>query len=234
MGTEAESARMGIREDSALDFRALKTKVARRLALGLSSRVDRLGLKRDLTIAIEKPQAKIPVTVRPARRADLDRLLADGDAADAQERQELNARRSFAEKVGGGAYVAIDERNGAPCYVQWLLGPQNNQVIGEIGGFPLLSQGEALLEDAYTPPSHRGLGIMSAAMALIAERGSDIGARHVITFVGVENIASLKGCKKAGFYPYLEHTQRNWLFGSISSDRFDELPAGDPRRDWAF
>jgi RimJ/RimL family protein N-acetyltransferase len=234
MGTEAETTRMGIREETALDFAALKTKIARRLALGISSQVDRLGLKRDLAVAIERPQAKIPVSVRPARRADLERLLSGEGVSDAMERQELNARRSFADKVAGGAYVAIDERNGAPCYVQWLLGPQKNEVIGEIGGFPLLAEGEALLEDAYTPPSHRGLGIMSAAMALIAERGADIGARHVITFVGVENIASLKGCKKAGFHPYLVHTQRNWLFGTIRTDRFEDLPAGDPRREWAF
>ncbi len=234
MGTETEFVRMGIQTNAALDVATLRTKVARRLALGLRSRVDRYGLKRDLSVAIENPRAKIPVSVRAARDADLDRLLTPAGDADQHERQELNARRSFAQKVGGGAFVAIDERNGAPCYVQWLLGPQQNAVIGEIGGFPLLAQGEALLEDAYTPPSHRGLGIMSAAMALIAEQGAALGADKVITFVGVENIASLKGCKRAGFYPYLEHVQRNWLFGTFSTDRFDELPHGDPRRDWAF
>jgi RimJ/RimL family protein N-acetyltransferase len=233
MGIEAETTRMGIRE-AAMDFASFKAKVARRLALGISSRVNRYGLKRDLSVAIETPQARIPISVRPARRADLDRLLSGAGVTEPQEMVELNARRAFAEKVAGGAYVAIDERNGTPCYVQWLLGPQKNAVIGELGGFPLLAEGEALLEDAYTPPSHRGLGIMSAAMALIAERGVEVGARHVITFVGKENIASLKGCKRAGFQPYLEHTQRNWLFGTISTDRFEDLPHGDPRREWAF
>jgi RimJ/RimL family protein N-acetyltransferase len=234
MGTEIDTTRMGIRGDTAIDFATLKTKAARRLALGLRSQVDRYGLRRDLAVTVENPTARIPISVRPARRVDLDSILSGEGVTEAQEKQELNARRSFAEKVGGGAYVAIDERNGTPCYVQWLLGPQKNRVIGEIGGFPMLAEGEALLEDAYTPPSHRGLGIMSAAMALIAERGTDLGARQVLTFVGMDNIASLKGCKKAGFFPYLVHTQRNWLFGTFSTDTFEDLPAGDPRREWAF
>jgi RimJ/RimL family protein N-acetyltransferase len=45
------------------------------------------------------------------------------------------------------------------------------------------------------------LGIMSAAMALIAERATEVGARHVLTFVDQHNIASLKGCQRAGFHP---------------------------------
>jgi hypothetical protein len=152
MGTEIDTTRMGIRGDTAIDFATLKTKAARRLALGLRSQVDRYGLRRDLGQSIENPTARIPISVRPARRVDLDSILSGEGVTEAQEKQELNARRSFAEKVGGGAYVAIDERNGTPCYVQWLLGPQKNRVIGEIGGFPLLAEGEALLEDAYTPP----------------------------------------------------------------------------------
>lgn len=234
MGIEAEFTRMGIRGETAFDFATLKAKAARRLGLGLRSKAERFGLKRDLDVSIEAPQAKIPLSVRPARKADLDRLLSGTGVTTVAEMQELNARRSFAEKVDGGAYVAIDERNGAPCYVQWLLGPEKNAVIGEMGGFPMLAEGEALLEDAYTPPSHRGLGIMSAAMALIAEQGTALGARHVVTFVGVDNIASLKGCKRAGFHPYLMHTQRNWLFGTLSTDRFEALPQDDPRRIWAF
>ncbi len=49
-----------------------------------------------------------------------------------------------------------------------------------------LPPNEALLEGAYTPASHRGLGIMPAAMALIAEKAETIGARYVITFVAPE------------------------------------------------
>jgi hypothetical protein len=71
------------------------------------------------------------------------------------------------------------------------------------GTFPILAPDEALIEGAFTPESHRGLGIMPRAMALIAERATDFGARYVLTFVGEDNIPSLKGCKRAGFAPYM-------------------------------
>ena len=65
-----------------------------------------------------------------------------------------------------------------------------NPLIRTLSGFPNLEPDEALLENAFTPVAYRGHGIMSAAMALIAERAADIGARNVLTFVGTDNIAS--------------------------------------------
>ena len=56
---------------------------------------------------------------------------------------------------------------------------------------------------------------MSAAMSLIAEQGRSVGARYVITFVGVDNTASLKGCYRAGFGIYLER-QLRWRMGKSS------------------
>ena len=106
--------------------------------------------------------------------------------------------------------------------------------IEKIGGFPPLADGEALLENAYTPPAYRGLGVMAAAMAQIAERARDFGARKVLTFVATDNIASLKGCQRAGFYPHLLHRRTRFGFGLITRDRFETLPEGDPRRSVKF
>ena len=48
---------------------------------------------------------------------------------------------------------------------------------------------------------------MSAAMSRIAEEAGPLGARYVITFVGTDNPASLRGCEKANFFPYVLRTQ---------------------------
>ena len=93
-------------------------------------------------------------------------------------------RRAFSAKGAHNGFVAIDQRNGAPCYVQWLFGARDNAFVAQLKGFPVLAPHQALLENAYTPPACRGFVIMSAAMALIAGRAADIGARHVLTFVG--------------------------------------------------
>jgi len=140
----------------------------------------------------------------------------------------------LAAKRIAGAFVAVDERDGRPCYIQWLFGAADNDFIRRLRGFPQLAADEALLEGAYTPASHRGLGIMPAAMGLIAEKAETIGARYVITFVDQNNIPSLKGCQRCGFSPDLLHRLVGLGFGLFRRDSFTKLAADDPRRTQKF
>jgi RimJ/RimL family protein N-acetyltransferase len=233
----AEPAQLYVHGESTLRNRLaqMQTRVAGRLKLGLYAKSSRYGLCRDLALSIEKPSAKIPIAVRPLREGDLASLLSlDASQSNQGERLEVAWRRAFVDKGARGGFVAIDQRSETPCYVQWLFGSRDNDFIQRLGGFPVLEAHEALLENAYTPPNYRGLGIMSAAMALIAERASEIGARHVLTFVDDHNIASLKGCQRAGFYPQMLHHRTRLGFGLITRDRFEKLRDGDPRRTAKF
>ena len=210
-------------------------RVSGRLKLGLHTTLTRYGLNRDLAVPIVNPAAKIPIEVRRLEPRDVAALLSyDAAAASAQEKGEVAVRRNFLAKGAQNGFVAIDQRNGAPCYVQWLFGARDNAFVSQLKGFPVLAPHQALLENAYTPPAYRGFGIMSAAMALIAERGADIGARHVLTFVGLDNIASLKGCQRAGFNPLILHHSTRIGYGTIRRDRFELLPEGDARRTARF
>lgn len=215
-------------------LRVLAYRIQGRLQLGLKRSSVSYGLRRDLAAAIEYPSAKIPISVRSMTAADLEVLLpSDTAGMEPQDRIEVAWRTRFAEKFGtGGGYVAVDERSNQPCYMQWLLDPGQNEAIARLRSFPQLAEGEALLENAYTPARYRGLGIMSAAMARIAEQATHVGAHTVLTFVGQDNPASLKGCRRAGFSPYLVHTRRDALFGLLRSDRFTPMADDDPRRDW--
>ena len=215
-------------------FGPLGARIGGRLKPDLVTRSLRYGLRRDLSQPIVHVEAKIPVSVRPLVERDLDVLLpADPWNWAPEDRLEVKWRRDFVDKVGiAGCHVAVDDRDGTPCYMQWLFDPSRNGVIASLGGFPKLQPGEALLENAWTPPIHRGLGIMSAAMARIAERAEDVDARYVLTFVGSDNIASLKGCRRAGFDPHLTHERSYLVYGLVKTDRFAVLPEGDPRRHW--
>jgi RimJ/RimL family protein N-acetyltransferase len=219
-------------EGSALRERLkqLQIRIGGRLNLGLHAKFTRYGLRRDLTLPITNPTAKIPIAVRPLQEADLRPLFSLEGSSPPAEKLEVAWRKAFVDKGARGGYVAVDQRNGTPCYVQWLFGEKDNDFVKQLKGFPVLKAHEALLENAYTPVAYRGLGIMAAGMALIAERGADIGAREVITFVNLENIPSLKGCQRAGFYPDLLHHRTRLAFGLITRDHFERLPASDPRR----
>lgn len=187
------------------------------------------GLRRDLTIPFQAPQANIPLTVRPIRDSDIPKILnPDAPSISDETREEIKTRLQMLEGGIAKGYVAATGDDDEPCYMQWLIGPdQNSKVQAYFHGlYPLLKGDEALLEGAYTPEAYRGQRIMPCAMAQLAEKGTDIGARWVITFVTHDNIASLKGCKRSGFAPYLTRRDRWSMFRRQIT--FTPLPDGTP------
>ena len=178
-----------------------------------SSRSEALGLRRDLRVPFPVPPPKVPLIVRQLRPDDdLSFLTADPDLAPTAAWGRLDQRRLLAANLPT-CWIAA-EPNGMVCYMQWLIAARDNaRVHARWGGlFPELKPHEALLEGAYTAESHRGKGVMSHAMALIAEKARDFGAHHVLTFVDRKNVASLKGCEKAGFAPYIQRRETWSLF----------------------
>ncbi len=187
-----------------------------------------LGLRRDLTIGFDAPSAKIGLHIRPLVASDVDPLLAVDELDLTDDFVVQRNLQSWLLEAGiGTCYVAVSD-DGDLCYMQLLIGASENaQIQHHFGGLmPMLQPDVALLEGAYTSPRHRGQRIMPAAMAHIAERATDLGARYVITFVNEDNIPSLKGCERAGFTPYTRRTKRHRLFRR--SVTFTPLPADVP------
>lgn len=186
------------------------------------------GLRRDLAVPFAAPPARLPLAIRPWREADaawmLDLAAPEITVAGRDE------RRTRLDLLAAGiatCYVAVtaDDR---PCFIQWLIGSEENaQVQGYFKGiFPWLAADEALLEGGFTLEAYRSQGIMSWGLAAVAERGKDLGARWAITFVTEDNLASLKGCRRAGFVPYLLRKE-TWRLGRRRLT-FTPLPEGTP------
>ena len=187
-----------------------------------------IGLRRDLSIPFKAPDALIPITIRPFRNDDASILLdPDAPGLDGVARYERMTRRNLLAAEIPTCYVAATTGD-RPCYMQWLVGARDNDKIQDYWGdvFPILEPNEALLEGAFTPESYRGQRIMPAAMARIAERAADLGARWVVTFVAEVNSPSLKGCERSGFEPYLMKRVRWRLFRHTS---FQEKPLAGSR-----
>jgi hypothetical protein len=178
------------------------------------SRSTSLILRRDLSKPLKPPSSKQPITVRPIRDGDLSRIMA-----------ERPRRYSVLRAKIPTCYVA-ESADGELCYMQWLTGPaQQRRLNRYITGEPKeLLADEVLLEFAYTFDKFRGQGVMPAAMATIAEQGLRAGARWALTYVNDDNIASLKGCAKAGFRPYMVREEQ-WRFFRVRQS-FRVLPEG--------
>jgi len=173
-----------------------------------------VGLRRDLRAPCLAPGAQRPFQVRPLTPGDELAWLDVREPGLSDE--QVYARLGQARLLRSGiqtCHVAV-EPDGTACYMQWLiLSNQNDQVRAFFGNlYPRLAPDEALLEGAYTPEAYRGQGIMAAAMAQIAERAGQFGARWVVTFVDESNVASLKGCARAGFVPFLRRHEAFRLF----------------------
>jgi RimJ/RimL family protein N-acetyltransferase len=186
------------------------------------------GLSRDLTAPFAAPDAKTSVIVRLIEPDDVRALLNVGEEGLTREdRWDRVVRLHLLDAGFSRCYVAATADDRA-CYIQWLIAPEENALLQSTfdGHFPRLQENEVLLEGAYTVAEFRGQGIMPAAMARIAERGAELGTNRAITFVGDDNIPSLKGCKRAGFYPSLERLVTHRL--GRRSTVFSPLPAGTP------
>jgi len=185
------------------------------------------GLRRDLSIPHPIPKARIPIAIRELHESDLPHLFpVDTSSLPYEEQLEIASRRAHLLHNIPTCYVAIDLRNQIPCFAQWLMGPEHNEAIADFfdGRFPRLRSDEALLENAYTPLAYRGKGIMPAAMAMIAERASEMGRRYVLTFVSRDNTPSIKGCTMAGFRPFVVRNDTRVLFHLFKRRYFSKLP----------
>jgi hypothetical protein len=111
---------------------------------------------------------------------DVEAILPLGPGLPRAEWWEQVTRRRLLEARIGTCHVAAAP-DGRPCYMLCVMGHADNARVRRYfgGAFPELAPDEALLEGAFTPAPFRGLGLMAAATALIAERAADIGARRV-------------------------------------------------------
>jgi GNAT superfamily N-acetyltransferase len=195
-----------------------------------------VGLRRDLSKAFEVPSAKLQIVIRPLRPDDDLAFLHRGEGEDGFTRfAQLRQLRMIKLNLPT-CYVAVAPE-GDVCFMQWLIrATENEEIQANFGSqIPLLNPDEALLEGAYTVPAYRGRGIMASAMAQVAEKAKQFGARWAITFVAQENEPSLKGCARAGFEPYTLRYQswrmlhRSITFVPISRPVDSELSAGCER-----
>ena len=158
------------------------------------------ALKRDSNLEQKTPRAFVKFTFRLYKESDDDYFSDDED--------NISLIKQLQK-----CYVAVT-KEGIPFFRIWLLNSSQNNKIKEFWGdsFPKLKDDEVLTESAFTTPKFRGLGIMPAAMALLAEEAKKEGKRYTITITPITNINSLKATNYAGFKPYAIRKEKYILF----------------------
>lgn len=173
------------------------------------------GLHPDLRNYFKPLEENLSLRMRPLSNVDIPKLLdLDIKHGGYQEIRDRVERLLFIKAGISTCYVAVTHDSNQPCFMQWLIGPEENRNLGAYFkvGIPLLAEGEMLFEFAFIPEKWRGRKIIPIAMALVAEEGKRRGAQWGITFVRDNNIPSLRGCLRAGFTPYMVRRIKRRLF----------------------
>ena len=113
---------------------------------------------------------------------------------------------------------AADASDGRPIYAQWLIRSPDDWHLQNKPPHDELTDGEVMLEGAYTFVAFRGVGAMADGMAQLLRIARDEGSKAAITYVHSDNIPSLRGCARVGFV--LDHVRVNTTrLGRERSDR---------------
>jgi hypothetical protein len=171
-------------------------------------------LRRDSTTPLIRPDAGIPILVRPVQQEDIAPIV----------RQHPICKRTFRKGLAT-CYVATTS-SGEICYVQWLIDPSQNELIARdfAGLCPPLSHDERLLHSAYTSPGFNAEAIMASAMADICESAAAGGGHWLYIFVAAEDTATLKLCSRLGFRPHQVCTE-TWRFFRLTQS-FEQFAKG--------
>jgi len=199
--------------------------MVRRLRLGLTLQTAHkqawytrrfLGLRADLTSLPEPAPARIPMTMEPAGPdfKGFDRELARTNGSDWLE---IFLRERMLDAGVTTLYVAHDEER-EPIYCQWLIGHDDWASLDayQPGRYVAIAEDEVILANAYTFPRHRGVRAMADGMGQLLRIAAERGATAAYTYVGEDNIPSLRGCHRVGFdlHHVRENTRRLWGRGS--------------------
>ena len=179
-----------------------------RIAKTVYSNEECYVLRRDLTVPLaRRPKAKLPIHVRPVEHSDVPQVVAERPTG-----LHLAILRAGLPQC----YVAVTA-DGEICYMQWLVPPEQRDRLRSMRFRDMYAfdDDSVVLEFAYTFKRFRGMGVMAEAMAYIAEQ--DPRAHWAVTYVDRSNIASLHGCRNAGFSPYLLRVDKWRFFRMIQS-----------------
>ncbi|MDP9223593.1 MAG: hypothetical protein M3P18_07000 [Actinomycetota bacterium] len=164
-----------------------------------------LGLRCDLATLAEVRPAKLTTVMIPQDSRQFRGFHEELSRVTGRAYVDTVVRTRFGE--AGIQTLFVSDHDGEPTYAQWLIRPSDQGLLHsyEPENYPQLSPDEVLLEGAYTFVRFRRLGLMNDGMRQLLVVARDEGHSAAITYVGAENVASLRGCANVGFV--LDHVR---------------------------
>ena len=178
----------------------------------LWSDVTAFGLERPTDDPIPARRPRIELEIRPIKPGEETPFTRTPGATGDDTLVRVNARHLL-ESGLQTCYVGVTE-DGDPCYMQYLVFPEQNDVLEEAFGglIPELGTEDALLEFAFTLEAYRAAGVMPAVVAHLGEEAKQRGARRLVTYIPEWNPHVLRFFRRIGFEPFATRRETYRLF----------------------
>jgi RimJ/RimL family protein N-acetyltransferase len=203
---------------------------AGRLAGKVASNRRSFGLRCDLCALGATTPADVPVSMVACRAGAFDGFRDALATARGGDYLDVRVRQGLCD-LGIETLHVARSADGAPMFVQWCISREQQRPLSAAnpGYFRELASGQVLFEAGYTFPAFRRMGVMTDGLGQVLRFAAEAGAETVFTYVVADNLASLRGCGRAGFA--LDHVRVDrWRMGVRRS--WFEPPGPSDQKAW--
>ncbi len=143
---------------------------------------------------------RMQFSISEIEEADWEEILQEVHSMDIGAKREIFARALHFRNDFRHCY-AIRSKTGSIAHIQWIVFPEENDVLSSRYPhfFKTLVPYEIMIENAFTFPRFRGLGLFSYATRYLLNLGREQGYKKATTYVRCEKLASLNELIRLGF-----------------------------------
>ena len=174
------------------------------------------GLQKNLQTNNALVPCEVRYSLKLASDKDMQEMLEMAVSEGKDSAYELIGRKLFYDSGFRDCYVARSADTNELCFVQWMISPKD--CLGLDPGFknmlPKLEQQDLWMENSYTFKKYRGKKLYPSVLVELAEIARNKGFKRIFTYVREDNIASIKGCERAGFQVFERVTEMKLLFST--------------------
>lgn len=179
--------------------------------------------------SVAAPNAhRMQFSISGIEEADWEEILKDVHCMDIEGRREIFARTLHFRNDFKNCY-ALRSKTGSIAHIQWIVFPEENDVLGARYAhfFKPLAPYEIMIENAFTFPRFRGLGLFSYATRYLLNLGREREYKKATTYVRCEKLASLNELIRLGFS--IRNVVREYKLLGITRRRLEEPRPGRDR-----
>lgn len=145
-------------------------------------------------------ESRLNYSIKIAGESDFESLIDQIGQLELNARKEIVSRLFFRQAGFKHCYF-VRTTNGQLAYMQWLIYPDENEIIAKNfrSRFYPLKPNQVMLENAFTFPKFRGLGLLPNISAELLTIARNQGYKNAIVYIQKNQIVSINEFLKLNF-----------------------------------